>query len=336
MGPSAEFILGKDEGIMRGLAMLKKRIKDKLDSVLKTIVWYNKPLIRKCIRHPVVIFKMDGGTCSQLNNYVSMKMLEERTGTNMIMDLGWYDRYGKGEGGKIGNDSVLARPYNIDKLFDLKEYQAAGKVQAWLYKVLFAYFPPRDMVKRELGVDLSTFKLPPAPCYLHGYFKYRLSEIEKNIDKYCTLKSKEEILDDENMEIYQEILACANPIGVHVRRGDMAVEGGYWKVLPEQYFINVCEDLKGSDSMFFFFSEEPQWVLEHIIPFVDIRYRVVNNSAFYGYRDLYLLSQCRYVVRSQGSFGEYAYMINKREDRKLIAYNKDNLRLWEWRSEYEA
>ncbi len=311
--------------------MLKKRIKDKLDSILRTIVWYNKPVIRRCIKNPVVIFKMDGGTCSQLNNYVSMKMLAERTGYNLIMDITWYDRYGEGD------DSVIARPYNIDKLFHLEEYQTAGKVQVWLYQVLFACFPPRDRIEKGLfGINLDTFTIPPAPCYLHGYFKYKLSEIEKNIWKYCSLRDKEEILDSQNLLIYQEIISCANPVGVHVRRGDMSVEGGYWKVLPEQYFINVCEDLNGQGTMFFFFSEEPQWVLEHIIPFTNICSRIVNNSSFYGYRDLYLLSLCRYIVKSQGSFGEYAYMLNKRQDKKLIAYNKEKLRLWEWRSYYEA
>lgn len=312
------------------MTKLKKRIKDKLDSILKTIVWYNKPLIRKCIRKPVVIFKMDGGTCSQINNYVSMKMLEEKNGCNIIMDITWYDRYGEGK------DSVLARPYNIDKLFYLKEYRTAGKVQAWLYKLLFAYFPSKDMIKEGFGVNLETFKLPPAPCYLHGYFKYKLSEIEKSIGKYCLLREKEEILDASNMAICQEIISCANPIGVHVRRGDMSVGGRYWKVLPNQYFINVCEDLKKQDTVFFFFSEEPQWILDNVIPFTDIQYRVVNNSAFFGYRDLYLLSLCQYIVKSQGSFGEYAYMINERKDKKLIAYNKESSRLWEWRAEYEA
>lgn len=106
--------------------------------------------------------------------------------------------------------------------------------------------------------------------------------------------------------------------------------------MPEQYFINVCEDLNGQDTVFFFFSEEPQWVLEHIIPFTSVRSKVVNNSSFYGYRDLYLLSQCRCIVKSQGSFGEYAYMLNKRQDKKLIAYHEEKPRLWEWRSYYEA
>lgn len=312
------------------MTMRKKRIRDKLDSILKTIVWYSKPLIQKCIKNPVIIFKMDGGTCSQLNNYISMKMLEEKTGCNIIMDMTWYDRYGEGK------DSVLARPYNIDRLFYLKEFRTAGKAQVWLYQVLFAYFAPGDMIREGFGVDLANFQLPPAPCYLHGYFKFALSAIEKNIDKYCTLKAKEEVLDFENLSVCQEILSCANPVGVHVRRGDMSAEGGYWKVLPSQYFINVCEDFNGQDSVFFFFSEEPQWVLEHLVPFVNVRYRVVNNSSYYGYRDLYLLSQCRYVVKSQGSFGEYAYMINKRQDKRLIAYNEESPRLWEWRFDYEA
>ena len=260
-----------------------------------------------------------------------MKMLAEKTGYHLIMDVSWYDRYGEGE------DSVIARPYNIDKLFYLEEYQTAGKVQAWLYKVLFACFTPEDKIEKGLfGLDLNTFTIPPAPCYLHGYFKYKLSEIEKNIGKYCSFKDKEEILDSQNLTVYQEIVSCANPVGVHVRRGDMSVEGRYWKVLPEQYFINVCEDLNEQGTIFFFFSEEPQWVLEKIIPFINARSRVVNNASYYGYRDLYLLSQCRYTVKSQGSFGEYAYMLNKRQDKKLVAYNGEKPRLWEWRSYYEA
>lgn len=76
--------------------------------------------------------------------------------------------------------------------------------------------------------------------------------------------------------------------------------------------------------------------MEKIIPFINARSRVVNNASYYGYRDLYLLSQCRYTVKSQGSFGEYAYMLNKRQDKKLVAYNGEKPRLWEWRSYYEA
>lgn len=303
------------------------KLSEKIDSILRTIVWWCKPLIRKCIKNPAVIFRMDGGTCSQIVDYVSFKMLEERTKSRMVMDIAWYDRYGE------GGDSVLARPYNIDKLFDLDGYCTAGKIQAWLYKVLFSYFPSDDMIKKGFGVNLSTFTIPEAPCYLQGYYKYELSEIEKNIGKYCSLKAKEEILDPDNLVIYEEIISCRNPIGVHVRRGDMSVEGGYWEVLPSEYFINVCEDLNEKDSVFFFFSEEPQWILDNIIPFANIQYKIVHNTAFYGYKDLYLLSRCKYQVKSQGSFGEYAYMLNTRQDKNMIVYDGNKPRLWKWSPE---
>ena len=187
------------------------KLSEKIDSILRTIVWWCKPLIRKCIKNPAVIYRMDGGTCSQLIDYVSFKMLEEKTNARMLMDISWYDRYGEGK------DSVLARPYNIDKLFDMEEYQTVGKLQAWLYGVLFSYFPSGDFF-------LSNFEMPEAPCYLQGYYRYEFSEIEKNIGKYCSLKAKEDILDPENLAIYEEIISCKNPIGVHVRRGDMSVE----------------------------------------------------------------------------------------------------------------
>ncbi|MBP3476288.1 MAG: alpha-1,2-fucosyltransferase [Lachnospiraceae bacterium] len=302
------------------------KVSDKFESILKTIVWWCKPLIEKCIRNPAVIFRMDGGTCSQIVDYVSFKILAEKTGCNMLMDITWYDRYGEGK------ESILARPYNIDKLFELEEYRTAGKVQAWLYKVLFSYFPSDDMITKGFGVNLGTFKMPDAPCYLQGYYKYELAEIERNIGKYCSLKDKQDILDPDNMVIYEEIASCGNPIGVHVRRGDMSVEGGYWEVLPNKYFINVCEDLNKRDSVFYFFSEEPQWILDQIIPYINIQYRIVYNTAFDGYKDLYLLSRCKYQVKSQGSFGEYAYILNSREDKNMVVYDKDNPRLWKWSS----
>jgi hypothetical protein len=183
------------------------------------------------------------------------------------------------------------------------------------------------------GVDLADFQMPKAPCYLQGYYKYEMSTIEKNWQKYCTIKRAEEILDEKNLAVCREIESCENPIGVHVRRGDMAVEGGYWEVIPAQYFINLCEDLNGEDTTFFFFSEEPEWILKNIIPYVNIRYKIVSNNAFDGCKDLYLLSRCRYQATSQGSFGKYAYMMNDREDKNRIVYDKTDSRLWKWSPE---
>lgn len=44
---------------------------NKMESILRTIVWWCKPVIKRMIRKPAVIFRMDGGTCSRIVEIVS-------------------------------------------------------------------------------------------------------------------------------------------------------------------------------------------------------------------------------------------------------------------------
>ena len=133
------------------------------------------------------------------------------------------------------------------------------------------------------------------------------------------------------MEIYNKIKANDKSIGVHVRRGDMSSEGGFWKVVPAEYFINVCNIPELQEWTFFFFSEEPEWIRENILPYINVKYELANNnSSYYGYRDLYLLSNCKYQVCSQGSFGPYAYIINRYKEKRMITYDDRKQELWEW------
>ena len=284
-----------------------------------------KPFIKKILLKPAIILKIDGGTCSQLEDIVCIKILEEKTGYRVLMDLSWYKDC-------EDKESVIARPYNVDKMFEYSDIKEATKTQIWLYKLLFSYFPgENDLRLSENNVDLSRFNLPKPPCYLRGYYSYDISVIEKEYRKYIKIKRPEEILDSKGMELYYKISNEDKSIGVHVRRGDMGVEGGYWKVIPAEYFINICAIPQLQRFTFYFFSEEPEWIRENVLPYINVKYELPgNNSSYYGYRDLFLLSCCKYQVKSQGSFGLYAYVLNKYNDKRLIAYNEDKQGLWEW------
>lgn len=284
-----------------------------------------KPLIKGLLRKPAIILNFDGGTCSQIEDIVCLQMLKERTGYRMLADVSWYQAC-------EDKSSITARPYNVDKLFEYEKLETASKFQIWIYKLLFSYFPKDNDEKRsENNVDLSKFKLPEAPCYLRGYYSYDINIIEKNYERFLRIKRPEEILDNDNLKIYDKIQKDKKSIGVHVRRGDMAVEGGYWKVVPADYFINVCKIPELQDFTFYFFSEEPEWVTENILPHIKVKYELPgNNPSYYGYKDLFLLSSCQYQVKSQGSFGTYAYVMNNYKNKKLIVYNEDKEFLWEW------
>ena len=125
--------------------------------------------------------------------------------------------------------------------------------------------------------------------------------------------------------MYNQITNSSHTVGVHVRRGDMSTSNAYWETVPAQYFINVCTCNELRDYTFFFFSEEPDWIENEIIPHINVKYKISDtNSAFYGYKDLYLLSCCQYQITSQGSFGKIAFMINKHTGKKYFYYNPTN------------
>lgn len=285
-----------------------------------------KPVILKAMRYPAIIFRIDGGTCSQLNNYLSIKILQEEYHCRILADVSWY----------ISNDnnenSIYARPFNVDKLFVLDNFEKASSFEIWLYRLLFPYFPT-DEDKRENGisVNLALFALPKAPCYLMNYYYFGMDIIQKNIWKYCALREPLSILGSDNIQLYNNIIKERHTIGLHVRRGDMANEGGYWEVIPAEYFINICNAPELQKFTFYFFSEEPKWIEKNILPYISVKYIVSkNNSSYNGYKDLFLLSCCKYQAVSQGSFGIYAYLINKHKDKKLIVYDKMKAGLWNW------
>ena len=69
-----------------------------------------KPLYDKCLSNPALILRIDGGTCSQLCNNLSIKIAEETYPARILVDLSWYSDK------KFQKNDPLARPYNFTDL----------------------------------------------------------------------------------------------------------------------------------------------------------------------------------------------------------------------------
>lgn len=292
-----------------------------------------QPLTKKLCPNPSIVIFMDGGTSSQISNYVSYRYFCQ-THTNVKLDLSYYDKCNKDE------NSPVARPFNLDKLFDMPSISKTNKIESILYKLFYSYFPSVDEKKNGISVDLSQYKMPDAPVYFREYYYYSSDKTEAGIKEFLSLKKVEDILDDEaGIALYKQITSENNTVvGVHVRRGDMAVvtSNSYWNLIPDDYFVNITQIPEFTGGLFVFFSEEPEYIEKNIIPKCleknkNFRYRISKSySSYYGYKDLFLLSQCDVQVRSQGSFGLYAYYISDNENKKLIDYDKDEEKLWKW------
>ncbi|MBR3148453.1 MAG: alpha-1,2-fucosyltransferase [Alphaproteobacteria bacterium] len=136
------------------------------------------------------------------------------------------------------------------------------------------------------------------------------------------------VLDSESKKIAKQIKSEKHPVGVHVRRGDMAVTQHNWVVCPPEYFVNAVKFFmkKYSNASFYFFSDEPDWIQDNILPLLsNIKnpiHLVSHNGSDKGYMDLALLSYCEHFVQSQGSMARYANMLNHNKNKILIAPEK--------------
>lgn len=292
------------------LSFIKKQINN--------LFYFFRPIFQKLNFRKIVVFKVDGGTSSQINDYLCMKFLEEATGRKVYAEMSFY-KY------QIEDDmSPVARPYNMDLLFEFQPFPVATWFMERFYPIIYTY------KLSDVNLTNAILGLPRHPVYFGGYYSLNDNIRMHYFKRYLKIKQPEQVLDDKGIYYYQKIIRCEKKsIGVHVRRGDMAYAWGYWKVHPPEFFINISKINELQDFTFFFFSEEPLWIKENILPYISVNYVLVNaNNSYYGYRDLYLLSRCQHQVKSQGSFGEYAYLMNSNEGKKLYYFDEKSEKLW--------
>jgi hypothetical protein len=144
------------------------------------------------------------------------------------------------------------------------------------------------------------------------------NEAQEKCDEYFYFTDS--IMDQRNMKILRKIRKERCSIAVHVRRGDDADNG---IATNADYFVKAIQKAEElwSNCYFFFFSDEQEYVKDTIFPkLIHTRKKIVDiNDVDHWYRDLFLMSECKHQIASQGSMGKIAYLINKNPGKKLIA-----------------
>ncbi len=130
---------------------------------------------------------------------------------------------------------------------------------------------------------------------------------------------KPEDFDDnpQNISLFNEIISNTDTCAVHVRRGDLSVPIQSYGEPPEiHYFLSAIRIIfeLNNNTRFYFFSDDTNWVKNNIFPKLNnnTNYTLLTqNTENNGYMDLYLISRCKHVIASQGSFGLFAYVLSK-------------------------
>lgn len=239
----------------------------------------------------LIVIRVDGGICSQISFVALGLHLQRKFGAAVRVkyDLSWFSECGK----------------DIDGRF----------VRNWDFPKAFPCVPIAEATAEEIAAlkadheyDGFDDEVIAAPMYVGGYPARRASLVEQ-------LGVLRRAFRPELSEHSRRMLAAMQSgpcCAVHVRRGDLSnytVAYGY--PASTQYFVKAVKliQLLEHNVRFFFFSDEPDYVRNELLPVLPRGGAYVvaeGNGSDRGYEDLYLISNAQFIVASIGSLGRMA------------------------------
>lgn len=245
---------------------------------------------------PFILVNVDGGICSQMQQYLMGDALRRR-GNRVRYDLSFF-QYGK------DNDGRQVRNFDLLKAFPEIQFHPASRWQKSIYRRCFKHI---GTYPEDTTTDWLELK---APVFLGGYYQ----ESPEMYTSYRELfQASADVLDTSNQSIYQQI--PDNAVAVHIRRGDLShYTEAYGDPASADYFVKAMTMLEERlhHPRFYMFSDGMDYVRQEILPQLpeDIEHIEIENGAEHGYYDLMLMSRCSHHITSKGSLAKFAACMN--------------------------
>lgn len=240
----------------------------------------------------LIIVRVDGGICSQIS-FCSLGLALQKRGYRVKYDLSFYRDNG------LDSEGRLPRNWDMPKAFPSLTFEPATDAE-------IAALKKRHSRRSEL---VSSWE---PPLYVGGYpdCNAALLEMLPVLREHFRPEHSRRIGD------LSETMRASPSCAVHVRRGDLARKNPVYgePTSVEYYTLSMSIVAANCPGVhFYFFSDEPSWVRENLLTRVPTGCRgtvVDENGSDRGYLDLYLISQCAYVISSIGSLGIYGALLS--------------------------
>ena len=288
---------------------------------MKIIERWKKSLYRKAVKHrliaPQVIVLMEGGVCSQMHQYLLGRIFENG-GHKVLYDLSFYEEWG------TDMDYQFVRNFDLLKAFPYLKVKSASKLALSVYKKKYFNLGNNTYGRQD---DFSFLQKKP-PVYLGGYYHVP-ADIWLPVFR-SLFRVMPEVLVAQNKLLYSEIDSRPCSVAVHVRRGDLKVEiPAYGKPASLEYFKSAVTYMQDRDmsSFFYFFSDEPDWVRDELIPqlyLTEGNCKIVDiNGSDKGYMDLFLIARCKHQITSKGTLGKYGALLGDNSEKMVVLCNDE-------------
>lgn len=270
----------------------------------------------------MIISELRGGLGNQMFQYAFGKALAIKNRTSLYIDKRpLYD---------IDESLFTKRPFELN-IFDI-EYKP---VSNWR---LNFFFPDRHLGWRllrkllrskvlfETGFNYNDqTDLLNKHIYIRGYWqseKY-FEDVSDSIRKAFVFSASK---NPKTEKIASEI-ANRNSISIHVRRGDYVTSKAANTLhgfVGLDYYIEAFKimNAKVSDTRYYIFSDDSEWVKQHLLNHLEHATMVVHNSGKESWQDMYLMSLCKHNIIANSSFSWWAAWLNNNPAKVVIAPEK--------------
>lgn len=275
----------------------------------------------------MIVVRIHNGLGNQLFQYAYARSLSLRKDTDVKIDISDFD-----EIKQIGQKqrSFALRHFNI-KLpvagkAELAEFYPQNIFDKYVQKFQRKFMPTKfqRFVAEQLPYFDERMTQVNSNCIITGYFQdYRyFNDIDEVIQEEFTLNTP---LEERAGKYLNEILKC-NAVAIHVRRTDYLTNQTikkYFPALPDNYYLRAIDTLntQHKDLIFFCFSDDLDWCKNYFKD-MNIRYVESGLSDKCAADDLYLMSQCKFAIIPNSSFGFWGAWLNHQAKTQIIRPKK--------------
>ncbi len=160
---------------------------------------------------------------------------------------------------------------------------------------------------------------PIRTLYLVGYWQVHqmADELGDQLRSELTVR---EPARGKNLQVLEQIHHAANPVSLHIRRGDYLLDAEGNIALPIDYYdcaIRFFRDLF-EDPTFFVFSDDIDFARKSFAGDASFVF-VDHNDSFSAQEDLRLMSSCHDHIIANSSFSWWGAWLNPRRDKIVFA-----------------
>jgi len=213
----------------------------------------------------------------------------------------------------FGGKTKIAEHKMVDSFFCpdllLRVLKKAGLARCTIYH------------EKTMRFDKSVFDTTP-PVYYEGFWQSEqyFSLIENDIRSAFTFRSP---LNTQSQKIAGELAQQQNPVSVHVRRGDYVTSAsanelhGICSIAYYQKAIALIKQ-KVTNPIFYFFSDDAEWVAKNLIATNDNTVLVQHNQGDDSWQDMALMSKCSHHIIANSSFSWWGAWLNPADEKMVI------------------